>query len=161
MGLYGERVGSLCVVCPSAEKAKAVESRLGKIIRPMYSNPPKHGALIASMILNAPELRQQWLGELAGMSNRILDMRKALFDELMKLKTPGVWTHITSQIGMFSYTGLTAEQVRYMTEKHHVYLLNSGRISMAGLNSSNVARLAAAMHDAITNGPSKKLKTNL
>jgi aspartate aminotransferase len=149
MGLYGERVGTVSVVCGSAASVAAVESRLEKVIRPMYSNPPKHGALVAATILGSPELRAQWLRELVEMSSRILATRKALVAELQRLGTPGTWTHITSQIGMFSYTGLSPAQVEILTRRHHVYLLSSGRISMAGINQGNVVRLAAAIDDAV------------
>ena len=149
MGLYGERVGTVSVVCREAAAVPAVESRLEKVIRPMYSNPPKHGALVAATVLGSPQLRAQWLSELVEMSSRILATRAALVAELQRLDTPGTWTHITSQIGMFSYTGLSAPQVDILTRRHHIYLLSSGRISMAGINQSNVARLAAAIDDAV------------
>ncbi len=149
MGLYGERVGTVSVVCESPASVAAVESRLEKVIRPMYSNPPKHGALIVTTILSSAQLKAQWLAEMAAMSDRILSTRRTLVEELKRLGTPGTWTHITSQIGMFSYTGLTAPQVDIMTKKHHIYLLSSGRISMAGINGSNVARLAAAIDNAV------------
>ena len=149
MGMYGERVGTVCAVCSSPEQAKAVCSRLEKVVRPMYSNPPKQGALIVATILTTPELRTQWLEELKGMADRILDMRQRLKEALTALATPGDWSHITSQIGMFTYTGLTAAQVEHVTREFHIYLLSSGRISMAGLNTSNVQRLAKAIDDAV------------
>ncbi len=108
-----------------------------------------HGALIVAAILSTPSLYSEWLEEMKKMSGRILAMRKALVAELVALKTPGNWNHIEEQIGMFSYTGLTPEQVSIMTNKHHVYLLSSGRISIAGINQSNVKRLAAAIDDAV------------
>lgn len=151
MGLYGERAGTCSVYCNSKESAVAVESRLEKVIRPMYSNPPKHPALIVATILSSPELKAQWLQEVKQMSDRIAWTRETLVKALKELHTPGSWTHITSQIGMFSFTGLTKTQVEYMTKKHHVYLLPSGRISMAGINSGNVQRLAVAIDDAVRN----------
>lgn len=151
MGLYGERIGSTAVLCHDPKEAEAVLTRLEKVVRPMYSNPPKHCALIASTILGTPELRAQWYADMKVMAERIAWTRKALYDELVRLKTPGTWTHIVSQIGMFSYTGLTKAQVAHMTSVHHVYLLSSGRISMAGVNSGNVLRLAAAIDDAVRN----------
>lgn len=149
MGLYAERVGTLSVVCANAEQAAAVVSRLEKVVRPMYSNPPQHCALIVATVLGSPELRAQWMREMKSMADRIADMRARLLSELKRLGTPGTWEHITSQIGMFSYTGLSPTQVAHMTRVHHVYLLSSGRISMAGINSGNVARLAAAIDDAV------------
>lgn len=149
MGLYAERAGTCSVVCRTADQVAPVVSRLEKVVRPMYSNPPKHGAFIVATILGTPHLREQWIAELKQMADRINSTRKRLFDALVALGTPGDWSHITSQIGMFSYTGLKPHQVEYMTKKYHVYLLSSGRISMAGVNSSNVDRLAKAMDDAI------------
>lgn len=114
LGLYGERVGCATVVCRDASTAAAIASQMALIIRPMYSNPPLHGMRIAKRILGDVALFAEWCGELKVMSTRINDMRKELFIELSSLKTPsasGDWSHITSQIGMFSYTGLTTEQV--------------------------------------------------
>lgn len=151
LGLYSDRVGTFSVLCARAEQVAAVTSRMSTIARRMYSNPPKHGALIVTTVLGTPELREQWLREMKHMAERIHGMRVALRAELTKLQTPGDWSHITTQIGMFSYLGVTPAQVAHMTGKHHVYLLPSGRISMAGLNAGNVARLAAAMDDAVRN----------
>ena len=89
--------------------------------------------------------------QLKTMANRIIEMRKQLLDNLLQLKTPGNWDHIVNQIGMFSYTGLTSKQVEALREKYHVYMTSNGRISMAGLNTSNVARFAKAMNDVVRN----------
>ena len=149
LGLYGERVGTCCMLCKDADKARAIESRFAKVVRPMYSNPPKHPALVVATIMRTPELYEQWMRELNVMSSRILDTRQKLLSELTALKTPGTWHHITDQIGMFSYTGLSKAQVEHMTKEHHVYLLPSGRISMAGINDGNVKHLAKAIDDAV------------
>lgn len=154
MGLYGERVGCASIVCKNATVAKAVNSQLPLVIRPMYSNPPTHGARIVTMVLTDPDLFKAWTVELRGMSVRIQEMRALLLRELTRLKTPSVsgdWTHITSQIGMFSFTGLTVPQVENITKRHHVYMLKNGRISMAGVNSGNVVSLARAMDDVVRN----------
>lgn len=148
-GLYGERAGCIHVVCPSAQSAKALSSHLKLIIRPMYSNPPKHGAEIVALVLRTPELFARWKEEIKVMAGRIMSMRKALRDELLRLGTPGTWDHIVSQIGMFSFTGLNRQQCELMIKKHHVYLLYNGRISMAGLNTSNVARFAKAVDSVV------------
>jgi aspartate/tyrosine/aromatic aminotransferase len=150
-GLYGERVGTFSMLCGTTEAVSNITSQLDVIIRNLYSNPPKHGANIVRTVLSDPSLYQEWRDELMGMSLRIQDMRKALFDELARLETPGSWTHITSQIGMFSYTGLSQAQCDSMTEKHHIYMLRNGRISMAGVTSSNVKYLAASMDDVVRN----------
>jgi aspartate/tyrosine/aromatic aminotransferase len=150
-GLYGERIGTLAVVCGKKDAVTNVLSQLDVLIRNLYSNPPKHGANIVRTVLSDKALTQEWHAELFAMSKRIQDMRTALFNELKKLGTPGTWTHITSQIGMFSYTGLSPAQSDSMVDKHHVYMLRNGRISMAGVTSKNVAYLAAAIDDVVRN----------
>lgn len=105
------------------------------IIRPMYSNPPINGARIAFKILSNPENRAKWEQELKQVSGRILAMRQLLFDELVRLKVPGNWEHIIKQIGMFSYTGLVAAQCEVLINKHHIYLIKNGRISMVRYRS--------------------------
>merc|ERR1712151_935970 len=104
---YAQRIGTFSVTCGSTEIVGNVMSQLDIIIRNLYSNPPKHGAEIVKTVLSDEALYQEWKDELRAMSVRIQDMRKALFDELTALGTPGSWMHITSQIGMFSFTGLT------------------------------------------------------
>jgi aspartate/tyrosine/aromatic aminotransferase len=150
-GLYGERVGTFSLTCGSPDTVKAVMSQLDLIIRNLYSNPPKHGANIVKTVLSNPALYQQWRDELLAMSMRIQDMRAMLFKELTELGTPGNWTHITSQIGMFSFTGLTPAQSKAMVEKHHIYMLGNGRISMAGVTSSNAPYIAKAIDDVVRN----------
>ncbi|GAB5357091.1 hypothetical protein AAMO2058_000344700 [Amorphochlora amoebiformis] len=148
-GLYGERAGCFHVVCPSKKSATALSSHIKRIIRPMYSNPPKHGAEIVSTVLSDPNLFKRWKEEIKLMSGRIIEMRKVLRDELVRLGTPGKWDHIVSQIGMFSFTGLSRKQCELLIQKHHVYLLYNGRISMAGLNSKNVKRFAKAVDHVV------------
>jgi len=150
-GLYGERAGTFSITCGSSDIVTNVLSQLDVIIRNLYSNPPKHGANIVKLVLSTPELEKEWREELLAMSVRIQDMRKELFDELTRLGTPGSWTHITSQIGMFSFTGLTKEQSTAMVDKHHVYMLANGRISMAGVTSKNVKYIAQAIDDVVRN----------
>jgi aspartate aminotransferase, mitochondrial len=103
MGLYGERVGAFSVVTANPEEKARVESQLKIVIRPMYSNPPLHGARIASTILGNPELYGQWETEVKGMADRIISMRDKLYDSLVDLNTPGEWSHIKKQIGMFRF----------------------------------------------------------
>jgi aspartate/tyrosine/aromatic aminotransferase len=148
-GLYGERIGALHVVCSDVETTNKVLSQVKLVIRPMYSNPPLHGALIVSKILSDPALKEGWKNELKEVSGRIISMRERLREELHKLKVPGDWSHITSQIGMFSYTGLTTPQCENMINKWHVHMLKNGRISMAGINSKNVVYLAQAIQDSV------------
>ncbi|KAK8602239.1 hypothetical protein V6N13_058113 [Hibiscus sabdariffa] len=150
MGLYGERVGALSIVCKAADVAGRVESQLKLVIRPMYSNPPIHGASIASTILKNSDMYNEWKIELKAMADRIISMRKQLFDALTAKGTPGDWSHIVKQIGMFTFTGLNSDQVAFMTKEYHIYMTSDGRISMAGLSSSTVPHLADAIHAAVT-----------
>jgi aspartate aminotransferase len=146
-GLYGERVGAFSIPCSSPSEAAAVLSQLKMIARPMYSNPPVHGARIVATVLKSAELRQLWFKEVKGMADRIIRMRSELKGELERLGSKLTWNHMTDQIGMFCYTGLKPEQVEKLTSAHHVYLTKDGRISMAGVNSSNVKALAKAIHE--------------
>merc|ERR1711990_379736 len=154
-GLYGERIGTFSLTCGSQDSVKNVMSQLDIIIRNLYSNPPKHGANIVKTVLSDPALYQEWRDELMAMSKRIQDMRAVLLDELKTLGTPGDWSHITSQIGMFSFTGLSPEQSKAMVEKHHIYMLENGRISMAGVTSGNVKYIAQAIDDVVRTIDSK------
>jgi len=146
MGLYGERVGAFSVVCESAEEKKRVDSQLKILVRPLYSNPPVHGARIASEILNDPALNKQWLGEVKDMADRIITMRALLKENLEKLGSKRDWSHITSQIGMFAFTGLKPEQMDVLAKEHSVYATKDGRISVAGITTGNVKRLAEAIY---------------
>eukprot|EP00002_Diphylleia_rotans_P001573 TRINITY_DN1086_c0_g1_i1.p1 TRINITY_DN1086_c0_g1~~TRINITY_DN1086_c0_g1_i1.p1 ORF type:complete len:408 (+),score=108.20 TRINITY_DN1086_c0_g1_i1:71-1294(+) len=151
MGLYGERIGALNVICGSKDEANAVRSQFKAIIRPMYSSPQLHGARIVVTILNDPELNAEWRAEVKGMADRINLMRQELFNALKTNGTPGDWSHVLTQIGMFSFTGLKPEQVDVMISKHHVYMTRDGRISMAGLSTKNVGYLADAIKDVVLN----------
>ncbi|OEL22456.1 Aspartate aminotransferase, cytoplasmic [Dichanthelium oligosanthes] len=150
MGLYGERVGALSIVCGSADVAVRVESQLKLVIRPMYSNPPLHGASIVATILKDSDMFNEWTVELKAMADRIISMRQQLFDALKSRGTPGDWSHIIKQIGMFTFTGLNSEQVAFMRQEYHIYMTSDGRISMAGLSMRTVPHLADAIHTAVT-----------
>ncbi|KAF9354359.1 Aspartate aminotransferase, cytoplasmic [Mortierella sp. AD094] len=150
-GLYSERAGNLTVVAKTPEIKNRIESQIAKAQRAVISNPPAYGSRIVSVVLNNEKLYGEWETNLASMANRIIDMRKALYDELIKLGTPGKWNHIVDQIGMFSFTGLTTPQVKVLKEKYHVYLTDNGRISMAGLNTQNVKYFAQAVDDVVRN----------
>ncbi|XP_031282510.1 aspartate aminotransferase, cytoplasmic-like isoform X2 [Pistacia vera] len=150
MGLYGERVGALSIVCKTADVAGKVESQLKLVIRPMYSNPPIHGASIVAAILRDRNLYSEWTIELKAMADRIISMRHQLCDALCARGTPGDWSHIIKQIGMFTFTGLNSKQVTFMTKEYHIYMTSDGRISMAGLSSKTVPHLADAIHAAVT-----------
>lgn len=150
-GLYGERVGALSVVCASSQEAQAVSSQLKIIIRPMYSNPPIHGARIVSTILQCPDLSATWAKEVDHMAQRIISMRARLRSLLeTRYQSSHSWSHITDQIGMFCYTGLKSDQVSKLTLDHHIYLTKDGRISIAGITEANVDHLAASIHKVTT-----------
>lgn len=143
--LYGERVGALTLVCSSKEENVRVLSQLKRVIRTNYSNPPTHGGKIVSSVLNTPELYEVWTSELAGMRDRIRSMRAQLVE---KLKAHGVsqnFDFVLQQRGMFSYSGLTTEQVDRLREEHGVYAVSSGRICVAALNSGNIDAVAKAI----------------
>lgn len=150
MGLYGQRIGTLSVVTSDKDEQKRVESQLKQIARAMYSNPPLQGAHLVHTILGDQDLKQRWFVEVKGMADRIISMRSALRENLEKLDSPLPWKHITEQIGMFAYTGMTGEHVDKLAQEHHIYMTRNGRISMAGINTHNVERLAAAMHKVTT-----------
>ncbi|XP_039018581.1 aspartate aminotransferase, cytoplasmic-like isoform X2 [Hibiscus syriacus] len=152
MGLYGERIGSLSIVCKTADVARRVESQLRLIIGPFYSNPPIHGAAIVTAILKDRELYKEWTTELKAMSDRFFRVRHQLYDALCKRGTPGDWSHIIKQVGMYTFTGLNEDQIDFLTEEHHVYMSSDGRISFGGLSSKAVPYLADAIHDAVSRG---------
>jgi len=145
MGLYGERTGALHFVCHDKETAARVMSQVKIIIRTNYSSPPKHGARIAGMILTDEALRAEWLQNLKDVTKRMNDMRTALRGKLEELKTPGDWSHITKQIGMFSFTGLNPAQVKKMVNERSIYMTGDGRISVCGVTSKNVAYIAESI----------------
>lgn len=147
MGLYGERVGAYSVICTNKEEADRVMSQLKILIRPMYSNPPIHGARIVQEILSDETLKQEWLKDVKGMADRIISVRQKLKDNLEKLGSKRPWNHITDQIGMFCYTGMTPDNVEKLTKEFSIYLTKDGRISMAGVTSKNVEYLAYGMHE--------------
>eukprot|EP01055_Gregarina_sp_Pseudo9_P001000 Gregarina_sp_Pseudo_9__999@NODE_1642_length_1429_cov_89_689928_g1522_i0_p1_GENE_NODE_1642_length_1429_cov_89_689928_g1522_i0NODE_1642_length_1429_cov_89_689928_g1522_i0_p1_ORF_typecomplete_len406_score57_33Aminotran_1_2/PF00155_21/1_7e42_NODE_1642_length_1429_cov_89_689928_g1522_i01621379 len=151
MGLYGERCGCLHWVSNSKEEATRLKGILARICRSLWSNPPKHGSEIAKMILTDSTLNAQWKKELKAASNRICDMRAALRKAIESNGTPGTWAHLTNQIGMFSYTGLTEPQCNYVTKNYHIYLTKNGRISMAGVTTHNVEYIAKAIDAAVRN----------
>lgn len=148
MGLYGERVGTFSIVCESPEEKERVESQLKILIRPLISNPPIHGARIVAEILGDDQLYNQWLLELKGMADRIISSRKMVRKYLEEeFQSKHDWSHITSQIGMFCYTGLNPQQVKLLTDKYHIYLTNDGRISIAGICSNNVRYVSESIHN--------------
>ena len=143
--LYGERVGALSVVCGNKDEAARVLSQLKIVIRTNYSNPPTHGASVVAAVLNTPELRQQWEQELGGMRVRIKQMREKLVEGLKAAGVQRDMSFITQQIGMFSYSGLSKEQMVRLRNEFGVYGTDTGRMCVAALNSGNVEYVCQAM----------------
>lgn len=150
--LYRERVGALFGVAPTPEAAQAVQSQFERVIRSNYSNPPAHGAEVVNMVLRDGALRQQWEGEVAAMRNRINGMRHKLVEALARHGVPGDYSFITKQRGMFSFSGLTKDQVDALREKHAIYIVGSGRINVAGLTPSNIDRVAECIKVVVGDG---------
>ncbi|XP_013414509.1 aspartate aminotransferase, cytoplasmic [Lingula anatina] len=149
-GLYNERVGALTIVSANAAALQKILANLEILVRRTWSNPPSHGARVVATILNNPSLFNEWNQHIQTMANRVLLMRDLLFKKLKALGTPGKWDHITKQTGMFSYTGLSPNQVNYLVKEYHIYLLKSGRINMCGITTKNVDYVATAIHEAVT-----------
>ncbi|HWI81532.1 amino acid aminotransferase [Ramlibacter sp.] len=147
--LYGERVGALSVLCGTKEEADRVLSQLKIVIRTNYSNPPTHGGQVVAAVLNTPELRALWEKELAGMRVRIKEMRGAM---VQKLKAAGVkrdMSFIEQQVGMFSYSGLTKDQMVRLRNEFSVYGTDTGRMCVAALNSKNIDYVCQAIAKVI------------
>ncbi|CAP34175.1 Protein CBR-GOT-1.2 [Caenorhabditis briggsae] len=148
-GLYNERVGNLTVVVNNPAVIAGFQSQMSLVIRANWSNPPAHGARIVHKVLTTPARREHWHQAIQTMSSRIKEMRAALLGHLKQLSTPGTWDHITQQIGMFSYTGLTSAQVDHLIAHHKVFLLSDGRINICGLNTKNVEYVAKAIDETV------------
>jgi len=150
-GLYNERCGNLLFVCANSTIAMNVKSQLKAIVRPWYSNPPNHGARIVATVLNNEALLNEWKEQLKAMAGRIVGVRQQLYEALKLLETPGDWSHIINQKGMFTFTGLNSAQVLALKEKHHIYMLGNGRINMAGLNTGNMDYVSKAICAVVKN----------
>jgi aromatic-amino-acid transaminase len=142
--LYGERIGGLSVLCEDAETASRVLGQLKATVRRNYSSPANFGAQVVGRVLNDAALNSQWRGEVEAMRNRIDAMRQVLVAALKQALPERNFDFLLTQRGMFSYTGFSAAQVERLREEFGVYLIASGRVCMAGLNHSNVERVAAA-----------------
>ncbi len=143
--LYGERVGGLSVLCKDKEEAGRVLSQLKIVIRTNYSNPPTHGGAVVAAVLNNPELRALWEKELGEMRVRIKAMRQKLVDGLKAAGVKQDMSFITSQIGMFSYSGLTKDQMVRLRNEFGVYGTDTGRMCVAALNSKNIDYVCASI----------------
>ena len=145
LSLYGERVGALSIVTKSKEEAARTLSQLKRVIRTNYSSPPTTGGQVVAMVLTTPELRQQWDQELGQMRERIKVMRKLLVEKIRELRADFDFNFIIEQRGMFSYSGLTKEQVQRLREEYSIYAIDSGRICVAALNTKNIDYVAQAI----------------
>ncbi|MNE22372.1 Aspartate aminotransferase [compost metagenome] len=147
--LYGERVGALSIITESKEESARVLSQVKRVIRTNYSNPPTHGASIVAAVLNSPELRAMWEEELGEMRQRIHGMRKQMVELLAEYGAERDFSFVGRQRGMFSYSGLTVEQVARLKNEFGIYALDTGRICVATLNQSNIHGVTKAIVEVL------------
>jgi aromatic-amino-acid transaminase len=143
--VYGERVGALSVVTASPDEAKRVLSNLKRIVRTSYSNPPSHGSQIVATVLGTPQLRSLWERELGEMRDRIKAMRKRLVASIQTRVPDADFSFVLKQRGMFSYSGLSKEQVRRLRDEYSIYTIDTGRVCVAALTTKNVDYVADAI----------------
>ena len=149
MGLYGERAGPLHLIVNDKTVIPNVKSQLAKIALNDYLVPIGHGSRIIKTVLSDKKLCEEWKVDLMKAVNRLKDMRTLLYNNLIKVNCPGDWEHLKNQKGMFSYTGLTEKHCEMLIEKHKIFLVKSGRISLSGIIPSNVEKIALAIKDVI------------
>jgi aromatic-amino-acid transaminase len=147
--LYGERVGALSIVTADEDEASRVRAQAKQIIRTNYSNPPGHGARLVAAVLGSPQLRALWEKELGGMRERIKSMRRELVGRIRRRLPAAELDFVVEQRGMFSYSGLTREQVGRLREKYAIYALDSGRLCIPALNPGNVEYVAEAIAEVM------------
>jgi len=147
-GLYRDRTGALIVCATSADKLIDIRSQLANIARNLWSTPPDHGAAVVATILADPELKARWADEVEAMRLLIAQLRSGLVEALEPHGLRERFAHIGVQRGMFSYTGLSPEQVKTLRERHSVYMVSSGRANVAGIDATRLASLADAIADA-------------
>lgn len=149
LSLYGERVGGLSVVCPTVDETERVFGQLNAFVRRIYSTPPSHGGHVLDIVMNDDELHEQWISEVYSMRDRIKAMRFKL-KSVLEAKVPHRnFDYITRQNGMFSFTGLTPEQVARLQSEYAIYMISNSRMCVAGLNTSNIDYVANAMADVL------------
>ncbi len=149
-GLYGERVGMIAIITQDKEALPKISSQFKQLIRANYSNPPRHGALIVGHILQSPGLKAQWLEELAAMRNRMKTMRQDFVDGLKASNTGRDWSFMEKQHGFFSFTGLSPNEVEKLIKEHGIYMLDNGRINVAGLNSHNIEHVIKCISEVLS-----------
>ncbi|MGW8192899.1 MAG: amino acid aminotransferase [Desulforhopalus sp.] len=148
-GLYNERTGALTIVSPNSDDAAVAMSHLKSTIRVLYSNPPAHGGLVVATVLGDPKLRRQWREELSEMRNRIKAMRVALVEGLGARGVKGDFSYITAQRGMFSFSGLSNDVVTWLRDNKSIYVVEGGRINVAGLTRANMGYVCDAIAEAL------------
>ena len=151
--LYGERVGSLSIVCPDTEARIRVEGQLKSLVRKIYSSPPSTGALLVSHVFNTPKLYALWQQQVEEMRLRMQQMRQSLRDQLEQALEHD-FSYLTTQQGMFSYTGLSPAQVQQLRDDYAIYLVGSGRLCIAGLNQKNLSYVAQSLSQVLTTSSS-------
>lgn len=144
-GLYRDRTGALIVCANNADKLTDIRSQLANIARNLWSTPPDHGAAVVATILADPELKARWADEVEAMRLRIAQLRSGLVEALEPHGLRERFAHIGVQRGMFSYTGLSPEQVKHLRERHSVYMVSSGRANVAGIDATRLTSLAEAI----------------
>jgi aspartate/tyrosine/aromatic aminotransferase len=154
-GLYGERLGCLHVVTSTEDQCVRVGSQLKALARSLYSTCPSYGARIVARILGDPVSKVAWEAECASMANRLTHVRHSLFDALTAQNVQGTWDHIIAQQGMFSFTGIAKEAVLRLKTEFHIYMLMDGRISLAGLNQSNIGRFVESLKEILGTNSNK------
>jgi len=146
-GLYNERVGNMICVINNPDKVETVRSQLKRIVRAVWSNPPSHGGRVVATILNDETLAQQWRMELMEMAERIKSMRQLLYEKLQVHEI--TWPHVINQAGMFSYTGLTQQQVKFLRDEYDIFLMDDGRVNMCAFTTENTQYIADAIATAV------------
>ncbi len=149
LSLYGERVGGLSVVCPTVDEAERVFGQLNFVVRRIYTSPPSHGGRVVDIVMNDDRLCEQWVNEVYDMRDRIKSMRLHLKSVLEAELPEHNFDYITRQNGMFSFTGLTPEQVDRLQTEFGVYIVSNSRMCMAGLNAGNIDYVATAMAEVL------------
>ncbi len=148
-GLYNERVGALTLVGKTEEEVQKALGNLKRCVRTNYSNPPAHGASIVATVLETPELRKEWEGEVAAMRSRIAQMRTLFVETLKKKGVKRDFSFIAKQKGMFSFSGLNVDQVKVLREKYSIYIVGNGRINVAGMTEKNMEPLCTAIAEVL------------
>ena len=144
-GLYRDRVGELFIVTPDASTRATVQSQANNYVRTIYSMPPDHGAAVVALILNDEEMRADWVAEVDAMRTRLSDMRKLLHEALAEAVPDRDFSHIVSARGMFSFLGVSEQQVEQLKKDHAVYMVGSSRINIAGITPANVDHIARSV----------------